>query len=769
MLRSGSTHQASPSDAAPETVAPPAGGVARRRRLASLAVVAVLTGAVLLLDARPFVTVSTLAGRHDNATFNFPIRLEVARQWREGRLPLWNPYQFAGFPLLGDITSAALYPGNVPFLLEPDGTRYVALDHVATLHFVIAALCMYVFARALALSWMAASLASLVYAGNGFLLFLASRWIQAQSSAAWLPLILASIVQAGGAGNLGLWVGVGAIAVALQILSGYPQYVFYTGLLAGVLALVTAYGRSTRRWRPLAAVVAVYALGAALAAVQLLPAVEVASLSRRASGVSLDEFLQLPASPAVIAGMMMPRAAATTTFPYVVVGGIFVGTLVVALAVEGARSRAPLRVFLTITLLVTFVLAIGPFSPLGTLAHGIPGLNAFRYPFKHLLEVVFCVAALAGFGVQSLLDGRRGARTCVAVGALFTAGWSAPVLLRPASFHWSIAVSVAGAATFLVLVLFDRRRAAAVAALATVWLTLAGNRGALFALASVEIPALPPIVDTLGQRNRTVLGPRYAAALRSATRPDDVYGLLGIDYPTEFRVPSVHGSSPFVWGPLRDALSLSEDGMFTRPRVVAVPSDQTLDLLGVRYVGSTQQPFGGTVIQEQPRAIVAERARALPVLRFVDRALCLDPGATSEELHRRRYDFGAVALLDCESRPPLPAIARARQLSRISLVEGTAGRLRMRTRVPGASPGVLVVSQADMPGWQARVDGAAVPIYRAYGLVQAIVVPPGVHDVDLDYLPRSFVTGGAVSLVALVAGLGACAFAHRRARRGTTT
>ena len=730
-----------------------------------LAVASALACAVVLLDVRWFVPFPTLTGRHDNASFNFPIRLEVARQWTEGRVPLWNPYQFAGFPLLGAITSGALYPGNLPFLLDSDGTRYRALDRVAALHFVLAALFTYVLARSLALSPMAASLASLVYAGNGFLLFLAGHWIQAQNSAFWLPLVLAAIVRASMAGRTATWIGIGAVAVALQVLSGYPQYVFYTGLLAGVLALVLTGGRGSS-WRPLAAVIAMYALGAALAAVQLLPAIEVASLSRRAAGVSLEEFLALPAAPGVLGGLLMPRAVAPTTHPYLVFGGIFVGTLVVALAVEGARSKARVQIFLTMTLLVTFLLAVGPFTPVGTLAFRIPGLNAFRYPFKHLLEVVFCIALLAGFGAQSLLDGRRGARTCIALGALFTASWTIwPLLVLPAQ-HWSRVVAAGGTLLFVGLVLLDRRRVAMAVALATVWITLAANRSAVFSPESPEIPGVPPTADTLAQLGPTLLGPRYVAALWLALRPDDAHGLLGTDYPTEFRVPSLHGSTPFVWGPLRDALWISEDGTFTKPRVVSPGPDQALDVLGVRYVGSTGKPLGAPVIQDLPRAIVAERSRALPVLRFVDSVLCLGRDSTLKEIHRRRYDLGAVALLDCDGRPPLPEIAAARDRSRIALHAGEPGYLRIAARLQTSAPGLLVVSQADLPGWRARVDGVDTPIYRAYGMVQGIVVPPGKHDVELEYLPRTFVAGSVVSLVTLLGGLGACVVAHRRRRRG---
>jgi uncharacterized membrane protein YfhO len=62
----------------------------------------------------------------------------------------------------------------------------------------------------------------------------------------------------------------------------------------------------------------------------------------------------------------------------------------------------------------------------------------------------------------------------------------------------------------------------------------------------------------------------------------------------------------------------------------------------------------------------------------------------------------------------------------------------------------LVVSQSDMPGWHARIDGAPAPIYRAYGVIQALVVPPGEHAIELEYAPDGLVTGAWTSLGALV-------------------
>lgn len=726
---------------------PAAKAIPRRRMLVrGGAWVAALALAVALLDAPPFLPgVVSLTAGGDNPGFNFPIRVEAARQWSDGRLPLWNPFKLAGFPLLGDVTSGALYPGNLPFLLDPSGQRYRALDRVAALHFVLAALSMYVFARSLALGPAAATLAGLVFAGNGVLLFLASRWIQAQNAAVWLPLILASVRRAASPRGFRPWTAIGAGAVALQTLSGYPQYGFYTALLAGAFALVLTIGRDEGRWRPLQALLVVYLLGAALAAVQLLPAIELVAPSRRAGGVSLREFLALPSSPNVLPGLVIPRRVASPAHPYFVLGGVFVGTLAAVLALEGARSTRRENLFLTGTLLLTLLLALGPFTPIGPLAFHVPGLNAFRYPFKHLLEVVFCLAALAGLGAQSLLDGRRGARACVAIGALAAALWIATML--GARSHWSLVVTAVGCAVVALLVLLDRRRAAVALALLVVWLGLAGNREALLVLRERTVFDPPPIVATLARHRATILGPRYASLY---TRKPEVYPTQALDYPTELRIPAVHGTSPFLWGPLREALFMTEAGRFVFPQILLRDADQALDVLGVRFVGAVGEAPPGRVVHHDGRTVVVERPTALPALRFVDAARCMEPRGVLRELHRREHDLSAVALLDCGEAPALAEAAPASRRSEVSLLEGAPGFLRIGADLQPGGPGVLIVSQADVPGWRARIDGEPVPIHRAYGVVQALVVPEGSHQVELEYLPDGLIAGAAVSLAALV-------------------
>jgi uncharacterized membrane protein YfhO len=65
-------------------------------------------------------------------------------------------------------------------------------------------------------------------------------------------------------------------------------------------------------------------------------------------------------------------------------------------------------------------------------------------------------------------------------------------------------------------------------------------------------------------------------------------------------------------------------------------------------------------------------------------------------------------------------------------------------------PGVLVVSEAYFPGWQATIDGNLTPVFTVHGALLGLELPPGQHDVVLTYRPPVLMAGGLVTALALV-------------------
>jgi hypothetical protein len=73
----------------------------------------------------------------------------------------------------------------------------------------------------------------------------------------------------------------------------------------------------------------------------------------------------------------------------------------------------------------------------------------------------------------------------------------------------------------------------------------------------------------------------------------------------------------------------------------------------------------------------------------------------------------------------------------------------VQVSVAMAGDGLLVLTDAAYPGWQATVDGIPAAIYQANGLFRGVMVPAGVHEIVFRYEPLSVRRGVAISGVAL--------------------
>ena len=104
-------------------------------------------------------------------------------------VPIWNPYEMAGKPLLANFQSSPLYPLNIILLLKP---FYLSWSVFILLQIPLAGLFMYVYLRSLFLHKLASLLGVLSWVFSGF--FVAwFEWGNIIHTVLWLPLILLSV------------------------------------------------------------------------------------------------------------------------------------------------------------------------------------------------------------------------------------------------------------------------------------------------------------------------------------------------------------------------------------------------------------------------------------------------------------------------------------------------------------------------------------------------------------------------------------------------
>ena len=149
-------------------------------------------------------------------------------------------------------------------------------------------------------------------------------------------------------------------------------------------------------------------------------------------------------------------------------------------------------------------------------------------------------------------------------------------------------------------------------------------------------------------------------------------------------------------------------------------------------------------LRAMPRVWVATAAEELPD----DRAI--ETIRYAQFPDGRPFDPIRVALTEPGAGAPsfTPGPTDARLVS----VEDT----RMTVDVSTASGGFLVLSEAQYPGWRARIDGRVVPVQRVDVMFQGVVVPAGRHTVVFEFVSTTLRAGIAISTLAVAFALFMC-------------
>ena len=573
-----------------------------------------------LLLALPFVffwreTLGLVTlGDQDAVFWFFPAYKFVAEELRQGRIPLWTPYLYAGAPLLAEWQAGVFDPLNWLHLL---GASSRTLTTSLQLTFSLALCGTYRYARAIGLARRAAVVSALIYGFGGFIVG-RTLYPGFLHIVALAPLMLSFVERLHRERRWRDCAG-GALVAAWQVVAAHPQPLIYSSLLACAYALFCALLRRgpglRERARFLAQFALIFVAGAMLAAAQLLPAAEFARDSVRR---------QWPYELFTLHSLH-PVSLLTTLFPFLHGSGqsiyrlpywgpywhhneaqIYLGALALALALAGAaaawRRRNETMIFWSVVAGAGVLLAMGKYAgPLARLLFHVPVLGQFRSPNRHWMEVSLAVAVLAGYAVDRLLAEeaprlRRGliaislgaAALCALAGGA-ALGRPAAVeawiralpdlaalpagFLREARLEFLLPVFVASAACAAAW-LFARRR--------IYWIL------PLFLLADFQLyAAFAPIGNPA--RLETLVGRAMPPELAAAQREPIRYHVMLNAASGEFSPfwfyghEMTSGYDPILNEPVKTFLGIDEAGRTFNASMLD-GQDRTLDLLNARYV-----------------------------------------------------------------------------------------------------------------------------------------------------------------------------------------
>lgn len=226
------------------------------------------------------------SGTDGTLTF-YPRKVFSREEFRNGRVPLWNPHHCTGLPFQADPHTALFHPPNLLYnVMAPE--RAMAL--LALLQLSLSGFLAYAFLRNAHLGRMPSLVGALLYQGNPFFLTHIVNPTNVDSGL-WLPGALL-FLDRGIAGKRPVASLVAfAGCIAFSILGGFPPvavYAWYMVAIYGLFRIWRTRDRSARK-RGLGFLAGGLTLGLMIAAVQILPAMELGRFSGRKT-VSYEDF-----------------------------------------------------------------------------------------------------------------------------------------------------------------------------------------------------------------------------------------------------------------------------------------------------------------------------------------------------------------------------------------------------------------------------------------------------------------------------------------------
>ena len=719
----------------------------------------------------------------DVETQIYPNAVAAVRSLRGGALPLWNPYQGCGHPQFAAVLTGVLYPLNFPYLLLP---THHAIEAVVVLHLGVAGLLVYLYMRSIRLGRIAATAAAITFMTSPMIIQPAAWFPPALSAAVWLPLAFLGVEQIverrkfSGA----VWL---AIAVSVSLLAGWLQTWTYSMYAIGIYSAIRLLGAAFRRERPgvLARMVGLLAvgllLGVGLAAVQLLPSLELQSLGpRRPGGLSQEQIFRYGStSPAqLFAGAVAPAPGAF----------IYLGVLalvVIPISVFADRERVRTLGFWCVAL-AGILLGLTIYTPVYDWFLALPTANWFRVPQRVLYLYAFAGSLLVGVGLDEIARAHARSRwQRLAVPGIVSACALGLALFAPVPTQGLVYLAAGVVLLWLVAwVPAARLRAGLLVGVVGLLSWDLFHASSPVGMRSTVDPKVFDADKDLFEyiRERQQLYRTYTSDQNTWRYPPIMHkqGMLrGIYAITDYEPLSLERYSKFI--ALLDEPATSDPlSPFTGHTFVGPdhPNFRLLDLLSVRYVIIHRLNVSATKLLRQAGwrwvfqsadgdFVVLENPRPLPRAFAVYDALPA-PGeeAALEVLRSPSFDFrqSVVVEADAQIRPLRLRSHRRSTPARIVHYEP----MRVVVDVTNEAPGYLVLTDTFYPGWKASVDGSAAPILRADFLFRGVPLESGRHEVTFTYEPMSFAVGAALSLgslAVLVAGA-ATSFRRSRARAG---
>lgn len=348
----------------------------------------------------------------DLLSHSYPAKKILINALEAGYYPLWNPYIGVGIPYLADLSNQPLYFLNILFILFPSG---LAMNATIILHYLFCAIFTYLFIKDLTKNPYIGIFAGISFSLSGYCISLSCN-LEYLSAIIWLPATLWAFYRSIDTEKI-IYLFLTALFLSMFIFGGEPM-AFY--IISGLIILRCLFEfdnpNTSKKYYIYGGLIFLGTLF--IAAVQLLPAIQLAGLSNRSLGLYFSEATIWSFNPLRLIEFFLPFFYGHN-FPYPQYWGVFLqkhtfdvpwaesiyaGVIPFILAFCSLYySRNKERIYWVSVLIITLLIAFGIYTPVYKVLFTIlPYFSSFRYPEKLILFVSFSIIILASYALKDI-------------------------------------------------------------------------------------------------------------------------------------------------------------------------------------------------------------------------------------------------------------------------------------------------------------------------------------------------------------------------------
>ena len=711
----------------------------------------------------PFIPVNGT----DSPVLEEPVYQFIKENLRQGILPLWNPHQACGFPLIGMIEIGLFFPLSFILYLLPS---FYAWDVLILARLLLAGLFAFWFMRTLGFRKVPSFSTAVMFMLSGPLVLLQYWTANVDILTPLLFVALERLVRQAKATNLTFL----AAVVALTILAGHPEHIFLVNALGAAFFLYRLFvlRKSARGQKSCLYYFAAYLLGTGLSAVVFFPFLQNFLFEfwhGHPEGVGL--LMEEQRARALTLALPHFFQVAPITYQWVFAGwwGGYLGVLPLALAFLSLfhNHKRGLNYFFCITAFILICKEYG--LPIVNWLGYFPIFDMVRYAIHTPPLAALCVSIAAGMGVRTILATKNNFIKSLIFSVLLLLVVAVHLIALRTSLDLDVALRASLIAGLILLVF-----------LCVIWVR---ERGLLKNQWISTILVIMIFAELFSYIHRE--RPRrfdsfakvpYIELLKSSPVPIRSYGIFWAFYPntaTGFGVDDLgvfFSLVPKRFVNFTNTLIIKDHfkNDLRPPALRAIPikgNTAILDLLNVRYIIAPPQDHlaGLMSLTKFPKldlklktvysreVSVMDRPSAFPRAFIVHRALFRpEQEETLPLLAQIGGQLRDVVIINHLYVPSIFNVLQetpVKDRSTANIVKYTPNEVVVDADME--NPGFLVLSDAYHPDWKVFVNGGEAKLFQADYLIRAVFLPQGNHQVRFVFKPLSFYLGALVSLLSL--------------------